>query len=108
MKTNLATQLKEHGQQAALFGAGPVADQILELMADWCAARKASGRLEFLIEEFRMYVESIRPDINVIAKFWGSLPRQAVKRGLIRSTGEYRKTTSPATHGHVAMQWVVL
>ena len=105
---NIATQLKEQGQQAALFGAGDAADQIIDLMVDWCRERKASGNRLFLIEEFRHYVERVRPEIHVIGKFWGSLPRQAVKRGLIDATGEYRKTTSPATHGHVAMQWFVL
>lgn len=105
---NIATQLKEAGQQAALFGAGTAADQIMELMIDWCRDRKVAGRPVFLVEEFRMYVERVRPEIYVIGKFWGSLPRAAIKRGLIRATGEYRKTTSAATHAHPAMLWVVV
>jgi hypothetical protein len=31
---NIATQLKEQGQQAALFGAGPAADQIIEMLVE--------------------------------------------------------------------------
>lgn len=100
---SFATQLKEQGQQAALFGAGSAADQIMDLFVDWCKPGHT-----FLIEDFRMYVERVRPEIFVTGKYWGSLPRAAIKRGLIRSTGRYLKTRSPATHAHPAAEWMAL
>jgi hypothetical protein len=102
-------KLKESGQQLALFNAGQVwLDQTIENMKTFCKVRKEIGRPEFRFEEFRKVANERGWPLPSTHKAWGSLPRVAVKHGLIRPTGRYAKATSAATHAHPVAIWSVL
>ncbi len=99
-------RLKEHGQQLALFNAGQDwLDQTIENLKAFCKVRKELGQPEFRFEEFRAAAQERGWALPASHKAWGSLPRVAAKRGLIRPTGRYAKATSAATHAHPVAIW---
>ena len=102
-------QLKERGMQLALFKSGEGwIEQTIQNLRRFCAIRKAEGRREFRMEEFRHYIERNGLPLPASANAWGSVPRIGVKHDLIRATGRYEKATSPATHCHPVMTYKVL
>jgi hypothetical protein len=104
-----AQHLKTEGQQLSLFNDGQSwVETMMAAMQDFCAHCKTIGRHKFLFEAFRKYAENMGYPLPPSHKAWGSLPRVAVKRGLIESTGEYCATTSLKTHGHPALVWRAL
>lgn len=96
-------ELKEAGQGLALEHAG----------ADWQALaldhlqKFVAGRQEpFAIEDFRAYALTRGLPHPVTHKAWGAFPQLAARRGLIRSTEQYRKARSARTHAHPVLLWV--
>ena len=89
--------LKRRGQRRALENAGPDwADQACALLKTWAAQQTEP----FAIEDFRVWAlaNGLPPPRSNNA--FGSLPRIATARLLIRWTGQTRKARSLATHAH--------
>jgi hypothetical protein len=104
----LGKQLKEIGQQKALFNAG---DQFLieahNELIQFIRYRKAINQPEFRMEEFRSYCEQIGIDMPK-PQVWGGFTAGAVKKGLIFPTGRYQMAESPKTHAHVVALWIAI
>lgn len=99
-------RLKQAGQQLALFNAGVEwIEATIENLRAFCKARKQIGRPEFRFEEFREVAAASGWPLPSSHKAWGAVPRVAVKRMLIQSTGRYEPAKSLKTHGHVVMIW---
>lgn len=101
-------QRKEAGQQLALFNADDWVDTAISRLKEFCASRKQANAPQFRLEEFRMHVESIGVEAPPSHKAWGSLPRIAMKHGLIAPTNEYQSAQSARTHAHPVRVWVAL
>jgi hypothetical protein len=101
MKPATGAELKSTGQQMALFNAGkPWTDDMIAKLRIFCKVRKDIGRPIFRAEEFRAVAESSGWPLPPSSKVWGALPKIAMKRGIIRPTGQYEPAQSPKTHGH--------
>jgi len=106
---SIGLQLKERGQQLALFGAGANwIDQIMECFAQFCADRKNEGRPEFRFEEFRETIELRGYPLPASHKAWGAVPLRACRANLIEWTQEYVAATSAKTHAHPVKEWRAL
>lgn len=101
-------ELKEAGQQLALFHAEGWADTAMASLAEFCMQRKASGQRSFKFEDFRSFATSAGLPHPNSHKIWGALPRIAIKRGMIAWTGEHVPAQSAKTHGHFVKCWMVL
>lgn len=100
-------QLKEQGQQLALWNAGKDwTDQMIANLQAFCKNRKDAGRPEFRFEEFRDAAVKAGWPMPSSHKAWGVLPKLAVKQKLIRSTDRYEPAHSRATHAHPVRVWV--
>jgi hypothetical protein len=98
--------LKIRGQQLALDHAGESwASRTVEALRIFCENLKLSGNDTFAFEEFRVTMDH---DAPLTFKAWGSIPGIAVKHGIIRSTGTYRKARSAKTHAHPVLVWKIL
>lgn len=95
---------KRSGQQRALDHAGSDwSAMILQALRLWLNVIRAQGRSEFRFEEFRATcTRAMQPPSH---KAWGSVPRMAVRAGLIAATGRYAQATSEKTHAHPVMVW---
>lgn len=103
--------LKDSGMQLALDYAGQQwRDAVLEEFRAWVTTQKARGEREVSIEMFR----SQSTEQPTTHKAWGSLPKLAVKAGLIApltdSDGNrvYRRAASAKTHAHPVGFWRLL
>jgi hypothetical protein len=102
-------QLKEQGQQIALFNSGDEwVSYILDKFRAFCKARKEMGMNRFRFEEFRIVAEQSGWDTPASSKVWGALPRRFCKEGLIRWTQKYEPAESKKTHGHPVKVWEAL
>lgn len=95
---------KREGQRQALDHAGAEwSAMILKAMRLWLNVIKAQGRPEFRFEEFRATcTKAMQPPSH---KAWGSVPRLAIKDGLIEWTGRYVQAESLKTHAHPVKLW---
>ena len=59
------------------------------------------------IEQWRDWYLRNGGQAPVSHKAWGALTNAAVKRGLIKPTGQYRPARSIKTHGHFVRKWEV-
>lgn len=72
-------------------------DECMPLVHDFVIDRHAP----FAFEDFRAWLMEVRPDLEPPSpNAWGVLSKEAVKREIIRPTGQYRLAASKATHGH--------
>lgn len=102
-------QLKEAGQQMALFGAGDDwLSTTLDKLAVFCADLKRAGRDKFRFEEFRAAAPALGVKQPSSHKAWGAVPRVAVKRKIIGPTNEYQAAQSEKTHAHPVKVWEAL
>lgn len=63
----------------------------------------------FAMEDFRAYADSCNHPDPHTHHVWGSMPSVFLKAGCrIKKTEQYRKATSPRTHGHPVPLWEVL
>lgn len=100
---------KQAGQTRAREGAGDDwISGVIEILKPWCQVRKASGRAEFRLEEFREFCEAraVRPPRS--NSVWGTLPAIAAAQGLVAWTGRYEPARSPRTHAHPVKVWRAL
>lgn len=95
--------LKRAGQQIALDFAGDWAERVVAEFTAWVAAQRAQGFKTVTIEAFRAQARNNPPT----SKAWGSLPRLAVKRGLIAPTERYTKAAAPRTRSHPVRVWSI-
>ena len=99
--------LKHRGQQLALDISGNWAECVLEEFAFWLERQRAIGLTWITVEEFRAQARN-RP---VSANAWGSLPRLAMKAGLIEpkwaapGVQDRAPAASVKTHGHEVKRW---
>lgn len=99
-------QLKERGQQIALFNCGEDwLEQTIDNLRAFCKVRKQIRRPVFRFEEFREIAEERGWPLPASHKAWGSLPRVAIKHGLIVWTGKHVPAESHRTHGHYVKTW---
>lgn len=102
MRPATGAELREIGMQLSLERAGRAwADDMMEKLKAFCKARREMGLIgPFRFEQLREVAEksgwTLPPDHHA----WGTLPRMAIKRGIIRPTGQYEPAQSPKTHGH--------
>lgn len=95
-------RLKTEGMQRAFNFSGPWQDVVLNELRAWLVVERARGMTTMTIERFRAEAKT-QP---VSHKAFGSLPRIAIKAGLLtralNADGEpiYTKAASPATRRH--------
>lgn len=100
---------KQAGMQLALDLANDWSERILEEFAAWLAKERERGIRRVTIEKFRAEAKN-HP---LSHKAWGSLPRLAMRAGLIRraldDSGEpiYRRAAAPKTHAHPVAVYVI-
>lgn len=83
-------------------------DQVEDGASEWLAAALAMLATyldryvaeEFRIEQFRAYATANGLPAPRSHHAWGSLPRNAVRAGLIAWTGRFEAAQSARTHGH--------
>lgn len=98
-------QLKEEGQALALEHAGvPWRERAIDLLRRYC--RSVEPREEFAFEDFRAWATACGLENPPSSNAWGSLPRIAIRDGLMRPTGRYRPAFSPMTHAHPVRLYV--
>lgn len=98
--------LKEQGQQLALFNAGPEwLEATLRNLEQFCKERKAANQPEFRFEEFRQVLEQAGADLPHSHKAWGAVPRVAADRKIIAPTSRYEAAQSRRTHAHPVRVW---
>lgn len=101
--------LKEEGQQLALFNAGTGwSERTIDRLKAFCLERKASGLLHFRFEEFVQVLKSSGCDQPPSPNAYGALPRIACRNGLIEFTGQYENAKSPKTRCHPVKIWRAL
>lgn len=109
MDAQRGRELKAAGQDRAEQGADWSHDVLGEL-ALWLRRAKAAGLTEFVFEKFRSE-SRCKPASH---KAWGSLPRRAVKLGLIRpslhadGTPKMAAAASVKTHAHLVRLWEIV
>lgn len=102
--------LKATGMQLALDYSGDWAEEVVDELAAWLHAQKRMGLTTITIEQFRGRAICKPASANA----WGSLPRLAIKAGLIAphwvAPGVQMrvKAASPKTHAHEVKSWVIL
>lgn len=111
MKPASGEEAKQLGMQLALERASEEwkLDMLGKLRA-FCKARKAMNRPLFKFEEFRAVALLRQWPIPPTHKCWGGLASTAASKNyqIIRSTGEYDKAQSKATHAHPVLIWLAL
>ncbi|MDI1301975.1 MAG: hypothetical protein PSX71_08730 [bacterium] len=104
LQLDFAEQLKSGGQAVALSHAGK----------DWLQAaldalpvflREKHGN-PFALEEFRAWSESGGLPAPASANAWGSIPKIAMRKNLIRHTGRAIKALEPKARARLVMEWV--
>lgn len=99
-------KLKEAGQQLALLNSGDTwTETTIERLKAFCKVRKQLNKPLFRFEEFRLLAEKAGWDMPASPNAWGALPKIAVKRMIIASTGEYQAAQSARTHHHPVRVW---
>lgn len=102
-------EAKRHGQQLALDISGDWAERVIEEFSGWLAIQRRRGLTWVTIEEFRAAAQN-RP---ISANAWGSLPRLAMKAGLIEpkwaapGIQDRAPAASVKTHGHDVKRWLI-
>jgi len=97
--------LKERGQQQSLFKSGDDwKSRSLAALSDFCRQRKIAGCAKFMLEEFRVYAESlgIIPDS---VNSWGGFPRMAERSRLINCTGTVGKSARVPARARRSLIW---
>lgn len=108
--TTAGESRKSRGMQLALDYSGDWADEVLGELAAWLWAQKRIGLTTITVEQFRAQARRQPASANA----WGSLPRMAMKAGLIAphmvAPGVQMrvKAASPRTHAHEVKSWVIL
>ncbi|WP_175848542.1 hypothetical protein [Burkholderia multivorans] len=99
-------QLKAEGQAAAAKAAGESwRDAAITALKDFAATNYVhSGRTDFTIDEFRDAGACPEP-ANPNA--WGSLPRVAVKLGVLNPTFDTQTARRPKAHARTVRVWKV-
>jgi len=99
-----AQHLKQEGQQLALLHAGTTwAEHALDLLRQFCATAESAPSFRF--EQFRAWALFHGLPNPPTHKVWGSLPRLAMKCGIIKWTGQFETAQSSKTHGHPVKTW---
>ncbi|NUX98762.1 hypothetical protein [Paraburkholderia youngii] len=99
-------QLKAEGQAKVAAHAGTAwRDAAITAMRDFAATNYVNGgRTDFTIDEFRdagACPEPAHPNA------WGTLPKTAVKLGILDPTFDTATSKRPAAHARVARVWRV-
>jgi len=98
----IGQQLKEQGQQLALFNSGHAwLDGVLDSLEVWVRS-KVGG---FTLDDFRSHYEAAGGPPPASINAWGSVGKVAAKRGLIRATGGVRKAERPSAHARLVREW---
>jgi len=106
---NSGAQLKEHGQQLAIWNAGANwLEQTLDNLKAFCKVRKDIGRPEFRAEELRQIAAERGWPMPPSPNAWGAIPAIAARRGIIKFTGRYENAQSPRTRSHPVKVWEAL
>ena len=98
---------KFDGMQIALNFSGDWPERVLSEFKAWAAVQRARGLRTVTIEQFRAETRCA-PESH---KAWGSLPRLALKAGVItENLGEdglprYQRAAAPKTHAHPVRVW---
>jgi hypothetical protein len=106
MRTETGASLKKHGQQMALFNAGPGwTTEALQYMRGFCAMRREFKQTEFRFEEFTAWARQMGLSEPTSHHAWGALPRIMVREKLAVWTGAFEPAKSPKTHAHPVKVW---
>jgi hypothetical protein len=101
-------QLKQLGLDLVTSHNQSWTDDMLEKLRAFCKARVNLNHPTFVFEEFRDVAIKSGWEQPKTPKCWGALATAAAKRGIIKSTGNYQKAMSPATHAHPVLVWSAL
>jgi hypothetical protein len=101
-----ATDLRDAGQQMALFNSPGWKDYILVRLQAFCASRKKEGNLEFRVEEFEAWLQPWEQPASRNA--WGSLPAIACRAGIIAWAERHERAKRPSTHARDVKVWRAL
>ncbi len=77
-------------------------------LREFCAARKAAGSPEFRFEEFVEALKVEKWECPTSSNVYGSLPRIAIKAGMIEFTDRYENAKSSRTRCHPVKIWRAL
>jgi hypothetical protein len=110
LNAQLGQALKARGQQIALDYSGDWADRVVAEFRVWLDLQRSRGLTFVTVEEFRSQATA-QPASH---QGWGSLPRLAMKAGLIApkwaapGIQDRAPAASPRTHGHDVKRWLIL
>jgi hypothetical protein len=80
-------------------------DRTIVALREFCDQLKSERIFSMAIEDFRATRYKDKP---LSSNAWGSIPRIACRKGILRSTGSYRQANSPKTHRHPVMVYEII
>lgn len=98
----LGDRRKEEGIALVSAHGGVWIDEAMRLLRGYVYSRKGEP---FTMDMFRRAVAMELPNPHHV-NAWGALTNSAAKAGLIKKTGEYFKSTLPASHNRMLTEWV--
>ena len=101
-------QLKEEGIKLVMSHNERWLEHILHVLETFCLVRKEEGKPKFVLEEFRRHCRGLGIAEPRHHNAWGSVPREAARKGLIEWTGQYCPAKAPLAHARIIKVWRVV
>lgn len=101
-------QLKDEGIKIVISHNEKWLENILRVLKNFCEGRKEQGKPKFAFEEFRRHCRCVNAAEPRHHNAWGSVPREAARKGLIEWTGECCQAKAPLAHARIIKVWRVV